>query len=105
SDTPTARLRRGEQDGLTRSKAGGSVAASGSVDPASGARPGPDPGLAPAARPLDRYTVDVVGTRPYMAPEQHVGRPLDARTDQYSFCLALYEGLYGQRPFVEVEPP
>ena len=57
------------------------------------------------ACPLDRYTIDPAGTRPYMAPEQHVGRPIDARTDQYSFCLALYEGLYGQRPFVDAEPP
>jgi serine/threonine protein kinase/tetratricopeptide (TPR) repeat protein len=68
---------------------------------------GADPAPAPAgagARPLDRYTVDVVGTRPYMAPEQHVGGSIDARTDQYSFCLALYEGLYGQRPFSDAKP-
>ncbi|HEY6176196.1 MAG TPA: serine/threonine-protein kinase, partial [Kofleriaceae bacterium] len=60
-----------------------------------------NPAVSLGSLPLDRYTVDVVGTRPYMAPEQHVGRPLDARTDQYSFCLALYEGLYGERPFAE----
>jgi tetratricopeptide (TPR) repeat protein len=42
---------------------------------------------------------DVVGTPPYMAPEQHRALPGDARTDQYSFCVALYEGLYGKRPF------
>jgi tetratricopeptide (TPR) repeat protein len=34
-----------------------------------------------------------------MAPEQHVGEVADARADQFSFCAALYEGLYGQRPF------
>lgn len=61
-------------------------------------------GAIPGPRPLDRDTMDFAGTRSYMAPEQHVGRPLDARTDQYSFCLALYEGLYGQRPFIEEQP-
>jgi tetratricopeptide (TPR) repeat protein len=34
-----------------------------------------------------------------MAPEQHRGQPADARTDQFAFCVALYEGLYGERPF------
>jgi len=40
------------------------------------------------------------GTPAYMAPEQHIGCPPDARADQYSFCVALFEALHGRRPFI-----
>ncbi|NVB36455.1 serine/threonine protein kinase [Pseudenhygromyxa sp. WMMC2535] len=39
------------------------------------------------------------GTWTYMAPESLAGRPRDARSDQFSFCVMLYEALYAQRPF------
>ena len=41
----------------------------------------------------------VMGTPAYMAPEQHLGDAGDERSDIYSFCLTMFEGLYGSRPF------
>lgn len=40
-----------------------------------------------------------IGTIAYMAPEHFQSQELDEKTDQFSFCVTLFEALYGKRPF------
>src|SRR5690606_10467448 len=41
----------------------------------------------------------IAGTLPYLAPERLMGGPADRATDQFAFCVSLWEALFGQRPF------
>jgi serine/threonine protein kinase len=44
-------------------------------------------------------TGERLGTPLYMAPEQSAGAAVDARSDQFSYCVSLYWALFGTHPF------
>ena len=83
------------------------LARSGTYDELPSETSGPaDPEAAPTAHiasgpelPALTEAGSVMGTPAYMAPEQAQGAATDARADQFSFCVALFEALYGLRPF------
>ena len=53
------------------------------------------------SRAVPRASVSpaVEGTPAYLSPEQWRGQPADARSDQFAWCVALWEALSGVRPF------
>ncbi len=58
-----------------------------------------DPGPAELDSGEKTTTRGVVGTLPYLAPERLTGSPADPSTDQFAFCVSLWEALFGKRPF------
>ncbi len=64
-----------------------------------GDRPESDSSTAPSLDVALTRTGELIGTPRYMAPEQHRGEPAGAEADQFAFCVALFEALYGAPPF------
>ena len=93
--------------GLARVAAGTTAAISGELgDPALTRSSHSTPGAASgSATPTQATERGPVGTLAYMAPERHLLRPADARSDQFSFCVALHEALYFERPFTGTDLP
>lgn len=53
----------------------------------------------PSWDPAVTHPGSLLGTPAYMPPEQHAGADIDARSDQFAWCAALYEALWQARPF------
>jgi serine/threonine-protein kinase len=54
---------------------------------------------APSGDPTSAFNGAILGTLPYMAPEQLEGKETDARSDIFSFGAVLYEMVAGRRAF------
>ena len=66
------------------------------VEPPTGWNPlGAD---SPTMRAITRQG-ELIGTAGYMSPEQIVGRPIDQRSDIFSFGCIVYEAVTGRKPF------
>ncbi len=57
------------------------------------------PGQTVTSGPSISVAGEIMGTYPYMAPEQSRGEPVDARTDLFAFGIILHELSCGSRPF------
>ncbi len=71
----------------------------GDVDPQDSGPLAEAPTVTVQSSPYLTRAGQVIGTLAYMSPEQVHGRPVDARSDVFSFGVLLYEMLSGTRPF------
>jgi predicted Ser/Thr protein kinase len=61
---------------------------------------GPAAAYADGATPItSTASGTLLGTPYYMAPELYAGAEADARSDQFAYCVALWEALAGERPY------
>ena len=58
-----------------------------------------DGGAGPPPSTIETRTGALMGTPAYMAPEQWTGERVTPATDQFAFCVALWEALAGKRPY------
>ncbi len=85
--------------GTDRTRVGDFGLATAAAMPTAPAAPVVSVELASLEQPLTA-TGRVVGTPAYMSPEQLRGERPTAASDQFSFCVATFEALFGARPFV-----
>ena len=71
----------------------------GAPGPVSGAAPAEANAEAPEGESTLTHAGAIVGTPRYMSPEQLRGAPTDARSDQFSFCVVLWEALFDRLPY------
>ncbi len=98
-DFKPANVLIGEDDGRPRVTDFGIARSTRSGEERAPQTPSPDSFSSSLNTPMTQEGA-MMGSPGYMAPEQYAGAATSPATDQFSFCVALYEALYGRRPFL-----